>query len=323
MAELNYYNINLSQLMYFISAARHLNFSKAAEECHVVPNVISKQMANIQSKLGKPLFYKDGKKMYLTEAGQLLYRYAQNTVDQLYASIREINKYDSSINMELRIGYYDIWSKSFIPPIVRDFRKQYPYATVIIKYFNLTQLVPRLSSGIIDVLFVAPFRKIKGENLDSFVLDTSPVNLIVPDKHPLSFCDEISLDQFTKLKDEYFPYFNFTGEDRGNPAELSVDKHNLVNSINLYPLLGLEESHNVDNILFSVRSEMGLGFLPEAARSNYTDKLGIKFIKIKGNLAPINMNVIWNRNNRNEAMPLFLEVAKKHVSDTVQKGGTS
>ena len=93
--------------------------------------------------------------------------------------------------------------------------------------------------------------------------------------------------------------------------------------MNLYPLLGLEESHNVDNILFSVRSEMGLGFLPEAARSHYTDELGIKFIKIKGNLAPINMNVIWNRNNRNEAMPLFLEVAKKHVSDTVQKGGTS
>ena len=61
-----------NKLNYFISAARHLNFTKAAEDCHVVQGTISKQIASIEDELGVKLFIRKGQTLSLTPAGQKL-----------------------------------------------------------------------------------------------------------------------------------------------------------------------------------------------------------------------------------------------------------
>jgi len=310
VSNLHFYNLDFSQLSYFIAAAEHLNFSKAAAECHVVPNVISKQIANLEARLGTPLFNRIGKRVSLTEAGKIFYKCAQDILTQFASSIQKINDYDPSINMHIRLAYYSLWSETVISPIVRDFKIKYPNAFISIRYINLPQILPLLNNEFLDAAIISPF-KINNPTIDSFILDRSPINLCVSSLNPLSQKDEIGLDE---LKDEYFTHVTF--------PQPSIDK--LKNSLSFdedfamyidkYYTLGLEQCQYLDNVLDNIRADLGFGFLPEAAKSDYTERLGIKFIKIKEKVPFISMHMIWSKNNTNSALPLFLDVARNHIS---------
>ena len=62
--------MELRQLRYFVSAAAHLNFTKAAKECYIVQSSMTEQIANLESELGVKLFDRQSKGLALTEAGR-------------------------------------------------------------------------------------------------------------------------------------------------------------------------------------------------------------------------------------------------------------
>ena len=65
-------NITLRQLTVFAAAARHLNYTRAAEELFLTQPAVSMQIKQLEEQLGQPLFDHVGKKIYLTEAGREL-----------------------------------------------------------------------------------------------------------------------------------------------------------------------------------------------------------------------------------------------------------
>lgn len=62
-----------SKLRYFRSVVQHQSFAKAAQEYHVVPSTVSRQIAALEEELGTQLFYRDPHKVELTPAGKRLY----------------------------------------------------------------------------------------------------------------------------------------------------------------------------------------------------------------------------------------------------------
>src|SRR2546423_5814341 len=63
-------NVTLRQLRVFAAAARHMNFSRAAEELHLSQPAVSTQIKEIASHVGLPLFERIGRKTFLTPAGE-------------------------------------------------------------------------------------------------------------------------------------------------------------------------------------------------------------------------------------------------------------
>ena len=84
------------KLRYFHSVAQHQSFTKAAQEFHVVPATVSRQINLLEEDLGAPLFYRDTHRVELTPAGQRLYRNTNRYLLQLQA-LR-----DSARNLMLR-----------------------------------------------------------------------------------------------------------------------------------------------------------------------------------------------------------------------------
>lgn len=62
----------LQALRAFEAAARHLSYSRAAEELSLTHGAISHHIARLEQDLGVKLFVRDGQRMILTEAGQVL-----------------------------------------------------------------------------------------------------------------------------------------------------------------------------------------------------------------------------------------------------------
>ena len=62
-------NATLCQLKVFEAVARHLSFSRAAEELHLTQPAVSTQVRKLEDHAGLPLFEQLGKKIHLTPAG--------------------------------------------------------------------------------------------------------------------------------------------------------------------------------------------------------------------------------------------------------------
>ncbi|MDR6355843.1 DNA-binding transcriptional LysR family regulator [Pseudomonas psychrotolerans] len=78
-------------LQVFACAARHLSFTRCAEELHVTPGAISQQMRQLEERLGFKLFHRVARGLELTAEGQRL----ATTLNQAYglidAELRRLN----------------------------------------------------------------------------------------------------------------------------------------------------------------------------------------------------------------------------------------
>ncbi|MEF2561281.1 MAG: LysR family transcriptional regulator [Negativibacillus sp.] len=79
--------MKIEKIGYFLSVARHLNFTKAAQECHIAQPAISRQMSSLEEELGFALFDRSSRKVRLTPAGQSFYT----------SMMRFVNDYDSGV----------------------------------------------------------------------------------------------------------------------------------------------------------------------------------------------------------------------------------
>ncbi|MCB1891975.1 MAG: LysR family transcriptional regulator, partial [Rhodocyclaceae bacterium] len=76
-------HLTLRQLKIFEAVARHLSFSRAAEELHLTQPAVSMQVRSLETAAGLPLTEQVGKRVYLTDAGEELARHARVIAQQL------------------------------------------------------------------------------------------------------------------------------------------------------------------------------------------------------------------------------------------------
>ena len=83
----------LNALRSFEVAARHLSFTKAAEELFVTQAAISHQIKALEQDLGVPLFRRMNRALALTNEGQALLPFVRGAFDQLNAGVRELERF--------------------------------------------------------------------------------------------------------------------------------------------------------------------------------------------------------------------------------------
>jgi LysR family transcriptional activator of nhaA len=69
--------INYQHLFYFWNVAREESITRASEKLHLAQPTISGQLAVFEQTIGEKLFYKDGRKLALTDTGRMVFHYAE------------------------------------------------------------------------------------------------------------------------------------------------------------------------------------------------------------------------------------------------------
>lgn len=80
--------MKIEKLYYFLSVAKHKNFTRASKECHIAQPAISKQMISLEKELGFALFYRKNHKVELTPAGEEFYAWVSRFLDEYEASVK-------------------------------------------------------------------------------------------------------------------------------------------------------------------------------------------------------------------------------------------
>ncbi len=85
-------HITMRQLQVFEAVARHLSFTRAAQELHLTQQAVSMQVKQLESILELPLFERPGKTIHLTKAGRTMLRHSRAMMSQLVEIDRDVRK---------------------------------------------------------------------------------------------------------------------------------------------------------------------------------------------------------------------------------------
>src|SRR6266404_7730546 len=96
--------MDLRDLQVFLSVARHLNFTRAGEEVNLSQPSVSVRMRQLERDLGTKLFEQLGKKIALTEAGELLVPYASRVIAAMTDARDAMDQLQGLERGSLRIG---------------------------------------------------------------------------------------------------------------------------------------------------------------------------------------------------------------------------
>ena len=80
--------MSFRRIEYFLSVAKHLNFTKAARECYVAQAAISQQIKQFEEELGFKLFDRGGTAVALTPAGEYFARQCQSVLSQYHGAVK-------------------------------------------------------------------------------------------------------------------------------------------------------------------------------------------------------------------------------------------
>ncbi|MFQ5643865.1 MAG: LysR family transcriptional regulator [Thiogranum sp.] len=176
-------NVTLRQLSVFESAARLLNYTRAAQELHLSQPAVSMQIRQLEDQAGLQLFEKIGRKLHLTEAGRELFQYSRailhdlHEAEEVMEALKGLNTGNLNIGVASTVNY-------FAPRLLAAFNQRYPGIKLSLEATNRENLIRMLGANEEDlVLMGQPPKQI---DLESEPFLENPLVVIAPPEHPLA-----------------------------------------------------------------------------------------------------------------------------------------
>ena len=155
--------MEVRELRYFLAVAREENITRAAESLHIAQPSLSKQLMELERKLGKQLLIRGKRKITLTEEGVLLRKRAEEIIELVEKTEQEISYDLEEVVGEIHIG--GSTSKSILSTAAQ-LRKEHPGIRYQFYSGDATDVSERLNHGSLDfAVMLQPIDSIKYEFL--------------------------------------------------------------------------------------------------------------------------------------------------------------
>lgn len=118
-----------SMLEAFDSAARHLSFTRAAEELAFTESAISRKIALLEDYLGVKLFSRVKKRLQLTDAGKSYSLMVQQSLDKLEMDTTLTMAHDAG-RISLELAVLPTFGLKWLMPRMHEFNKLHPEVTI-------------------------------------------------------------------------------------------------------------------------------------------------------------------------------------------------
>ncbi len=184
--------MELSQLEVFLAVARERRFSRAAEKLYRTQSAVSQTVHKLEQELGEALFDRSSRDGVLTDAGKVLYEYAEKLVNLRAEAAESLTELRELQKGKLVIAANE-FTALYLLPVLAEFRRLHPMIKIKVER-ALGSHIPD------DVLrYSVEFGVLSYEPqepaLYSIVVYLDELIFVVPPKHPLAPAPEISIRQ--------------------------------------------------------------------------------------------------------------------------------
>ncbi|CAL9674740.1 LysR family transcriptional regulator [Streptomyces sp. enrichment culture] len=274
-------DIDTKLLRNFAMVAQEGNLTRAAERLFMAQPSLTKQVRNLESKLGVELFERSRTGMTLTRAGLELARNVPNLLGSWDSLLQRTRKAAESDARVLTVGFMASAANEFTQPILSEFGLLRPGWHVRLRQTEWSDPTAGLATDEADVaLLRIPFPG--QEALRYEVLITEPRWIALPADHPLRSREIVS---FQELLDEPFvaapaesgwwrEYWLASDERGGHPVRIGA------------------VARNPDEWLTAIASGYGVSLTPKATARFYR-RPDVVYRPVAG-VSPSQVAVVWS-----------------------------
>ena len=183
---------------YYLAIVREQTILGAAEALHVSQPALSRQMRELEERLGVKLFERGNRRITLTEEGMIFRRRCEEIVRLVHQTEREVSEAKNKISGEIYIGAGESHIFHYISKTAASITSQYPGIRIHIVSGDTRDLIEDLSNGLIDfALIFSDFDRTSYNYISLPAEDT--IGVLMRNDDPLAEKEVLTVDDIKDL----------------------------------------------------------------------------------------------------------------------------
>lgn len=143
--------MDIRQLRYFLAIAEEGQISGAAKRLHIAQPPLSQQLKLLEGELGVQLVERGSRNIRLTEAGRALRQRAEQVLDLVSATVKEIQALDEGAKGTLSLGTIASLGSTLLPDWISQFHAQYPGIDFLLREGETERIIDLLNKGVLEI----------------------------------------------------------------------------------------------------------------------------------------------------------------------------
>lgn len=209
--------MEMQQVRYFLAVARTLNFTRAAEECHVTQPALTRAIKQLEEELGGELIRREGRNSHLTDLGNRM----QPLLQQCYESALTAKSLAERVKRgELSCLSLAV-SKSLdidllLGPLA-EMQRSFPGLQLRLRRGTGEQICELLKNGDVELAIGGPLGD-SWDRIDTWPMFTESFDLVVGADHELARRNQPDLDVELVKESRFLHYAD------ADPAEMRAEE---------------------------------------------------------------------------------------------------
>jgi LysR family transcriptional regulator, hydrogen peroxide-inducible genes activator len=177
--------MEMHQIRYFLALCEELNFTRAAEKCHVAQPSLTRAIKLLEEELGGALFHRDRSRTHLSELGRVMRPYLEETYQQSRHAREVAARFIKLDHTPLKLGIMCTIGPANLVGLISTIQESYPGAELQI----VDAAAPTLQQRLIDGELEAAIYCLPGEadeRLHALPLFREPFVIALNARHPLA-----------------------------------------------------------------------------------------------------------------------------------------
>lgn len=193
-------------MRYVVAVAETSNFTRAAEQCHVVQSALSHQVKRLEEELGVPLFARTSRRVRMTPAGEAFLPAARLCLEAAERAAAEAAATIGDVRGRLNVGVIPTVAAVDVPAALGELRRRHPQVRVGLRTGGSDDLVAGVIAGELDVAFLGLASKRKPVGVQSHELAHERLVAVLPPGHRWADRKRLRLADLADEPTVDFPY---------------------------------------------------------------------------------------------------------------------
>jgi LysR family transcriptional regulator, transcriptional activator of the cysJI operon len=292
--------MDVRDLQIFLSVSKHLNYTRAGEEINLSQPSVSVRIHQLESELRVKLFEQLGKKVVLTDAGQLLVPYANRVIAAVDDAHHAVDELQGLERGSLRIGASTTPGMYLVPQVVARFKRSHPKIDIHLRIKDTREVEDGVLNNEFDFGFVGGH--LAAAEVSAHAWLTDELLLVVSPDHRLTNKKTVRKQD---LEGE-----SFIVRESGSATRATIVTQLQQANFELETVIEME---NPESIKKAVQSGLGIAFISKFAIATELKAKTLTAIRVRDLTINRELKIVHRKDKHlSRAAVAFIEMARDH-----------
>ncbi len=177
--------MEMQQVRYFLALAETLNFTRAAEQCHVTQPALTRAIKGLEEEFGGALIRREGKLSHLSDLGQRMLPLLKQCYDSALSAKAVARSVATGEVRALALGLSRTVDLRLLGPALSELFRVFPALRLTLKRGNGGQLLEYLRKGEVYLAIAGPLSE-TWDRLDAWPIFSESFEMLIGPNHRLA-----------------------------------------------------------------------------------------------------------------------------------------